>query len=126
MTWPPAASMRAAAAITSITMNGGTLLRPDAVSRPLARFLRVASSIGICYLNSGNQGPQKTGSWPQTSRIRWIVRAYIVSGPPPIPREGHVAPHRPAPENVEIDRPHHGGRARLGADACVGAIEGPA
>src|SRR5215510_11362651 len=29
MTWPPAASMRAAAAITSITMNGGTSLRAD-------------------------------------------------------------------------------------------------
>jgi predicted Zn-dependent protease len=42
--------MRAAAAITSITMNGGTLLRPDAVSRPLARSLNVASSIDICYL----------------------------------------------------------------------------
>src|ERR1700682_6445393 len=50
MTWPPAASMRAAAAITSITMNGGTLLRRDAVSRLLARSLSVASSIDICYL----------------------------------------------------------------------------
>src|SRR3954467_14838439 len=50
MTWPPAASIRAAAAITSITMNGGTSLRPDAVSRPLARSLSVASSIELCYL----------------------------------------------------------------------------
>src|ERR1700726_1596793 len=50
MTWPPAASMRAAAAITSITMKGGTSLRPDAVSRLLARSLGVASSIDICYL----------------------------------------------------------------------------
>ena len=33
MTRPPAASMRAAAAITSITMNGGTSLRADGVSR---------------------------------------------------------------------------------------------
>jgi predicted Zn-dependent protease len=41
--------MRAAAAITSITMNGGTSLRPDAVSRLLARSLSVASSIDICY-----------------------------------------------------------------------------
>jgi hypothetical protein len=32
-------------------MNGGTLLRPDAVSRPLARSLNVASSIDICYLS---------------------------------------------------------------------------
>jgi hypothetical protein len=29
MTWPPAASIRAAAAITSITMNGGTSLRTE-------------------------------------------------------------------------------------------------
>src|SRR4051812_32358631 len=31
-------------------MNGGTSLRPDAVSRPLARSLCVASSIELCYL----------------------------------------------------------------------------
>ena len=48
MTWPPEASIRAAAAITSITMNGGTSLRPDGVSRFLARSLSVASSIDIC------------------------------------------------------------------------------
>jgi hypothetical protein len=42
--------MRAAAAITSITMKGGTSLRRDAVKRPLARSLNVASSIDICYL----------------------------------------------------------------------------
>jgi len=47
--------MRAAAAITSITMNGGTSLRPDAVKRRadavkrfLALSLKVASSIDIC------------------------------------------------------------------------------
>src|ERR1051326_8737860 len=50
MTCPPAASMRAAAAITSITMNGGTSLRSDAANRPRARSLNVASSIDICYL----------------------------------------------------------------------------
>src|SRR3954471_8098600 len=49
MTSLPEASMRAAAAITSITMNGGTLLRPEAVSRVFARALSVASSIDICY-----------------------------------------------------------------------------
>src|SRR3981189_232614 len=49
MTWPPAASMRAAAAMTSITMNGGTSLLAEAVSRPFARSLSVASSIDICY-----------------------------------------------------------------------------
>ena len=42
--------LRAAAAITSITMNGGTSLRPDAVRSCLARSLSVASSIDICYL----------------------------------------------------------------------------
>src|ERR1700722_12624860 len=42
--------MRAAAAITSITMNGGTSLRRDAVRSCLARSLSVASSIDICYL----------------------------------------------------------------------------
>src|ERR1700742_3161847 len=69
MTWPPEASIRAAAAITSITMKGGTSLRAEAVNRrlaervlsarppvagplaePLARFLNVASGIDICYL----------------------------------------------------------------------------
>jgi hypothetical protein len=35
-TRPPAASMRAAAAITSITMNGGTSLRAEDLSRRLA------------------------------------------------------------------------------------------
>ena len=42
--------MRAAAAITSITMNGGTSLRLEGVSRLLARSVSVASSIDICYL----------------------------------------------------------------------------
>ena len=41
--------LRAAAAITSITMNGGTSLRAEAVRRFLARSLSVASSIDICY-----------------------------------------------------------------------------
>ncbi len=37
MTRPPVASMRAAAAMTSITMNGGTSLRAEgAISRRLA------------------------------------------------------------------------------------------
>ena len=42
--------MRAAAAITSITMKGGTSLRADAVTRLRARSLSVASNIEICYL----------------------------------------------------------------------------
>jgi hypothetical protein len=60
MTWPPAASMRAAAAITSITMKGGTSLRAEGVSSAAARSLSVDSSIDICYLhgrcpNSGSR-----------------------------------------------------------------------
>jgi hypothetical protein len=59
--------MRAAAAITSITMNGGTWLRPDAVNRRFARSLKVDSSIDICYLTGP---PPEMGRVPQTSLIR--------------------------------------------------------
>jgi hypothetical protein len=48
MTCPPPASIRAAAAMTSMTMKGGTWLRLDAVSTPAARFLDVASTMEIC------------------------------------------------------------------------------
>src|SRR3984957_3795113 len=81
MTCPPAASMRAAAAITSITMNGGTSLRPDAVKRCLARSLKVASNIDICYFRD------PIFSRPQTSRIPRFGRAYPVSAPPPIDKD---------------------------------------
>src|SRR6266568_6436505 len=68
MTWPPAASMRAAAAITSITMKGGTSLRPDAVSRVFARSLSVDSSIAICYLTGCRRirvpAPVTAPDWP--------------------------------------------------------------
>src|SRR3954468_22755394 len=53
ITWPPADSIRAAAAITSITMNGGTSLRADAVSRRLARSLGVVSCIGDLLSDRG-------------------------------------------------------------------------
>jgi len=53
MTWPPLASIRSAAAITSITMNGGTLLRADGAVRLAIRCsnvgITVASTIDICY-----------------------------------------------------------------------------
>src|SRR5882757_3967616 len=67
MTWPPSASIRAAAAITSITMKGGTSLRPDAVSRRFARSLKVDSSIDFCYLTrhmpkTGHRAPDKPHS----------------------------------------------------------------
>ena len=45
MTRPPAASMRAAAAITSITMNGGTSLRAEGVISRFAAFQH-RSSLG--------------------------------------------------------------------------------
>src|ERR1700737_3913172 len=47
MTWPPAASIRSAADITSITMNGGTSLRLEGESRSATRCLKIAS----CMLN---------------------------------------------------------------------------
>src|ERR1700723_3477111 len=63
--------MRAAAAITSITMNGGTSLRCDAVSRPLARSLNVASSIDICYFEVP-AGAAVNRSWePEVGQRRW-------------------------------------------------------
>src|ERR1035437_1096077 len=74
MTWPPAASMRAAAAITSITMNGGTSLRPDAVSRLLARSLTVASSIDICYLTQRRARTSETGHrCPRLAAFRGLL-----------------------------------------------------
>src|SRR5258708_13096273 len=96
MTWPPAASMRAAAAITSITMNGGTSLRPDAVARYFARSLSVASSIDICYV---------------TRRPRLAVFHGLVGhNPYPARRQSfidrHVAPHRAPQENIRPDPPH--------------------
>jgi hypothetical protein len=45
MTRPPAASMRAAAAITSITMNGGTSLRPEGAINRLAASNIVSRSL---------------------------------------------------------------------------------
>ena len=52
MTRPPAASMRAAAAITSITMNGGTSLRADGT---ISRF--AASSIDSIVREQGATAP---------------------------------------------------------------------
>src|SRR6187401_2913545 len=72
MTWPPAASIRAAAAITSMTMKGGTWLRPDACNRLLARSLNVASIMDICYLTPAHA--KNAGLVPRTSRIRRFVK----------------------------------------------------
>ena len=46
MTRPPAASMRAAAAITSITMNGGTSLRAEGA---ISRFAASSIDSTVCY-----------------------------------------------------------------------------
>src|SRR5471030_3206003 len=83
MTWPPSASIRAAAAITSITMNGGTSLRPDAVSSCLTRSLSVASRIDICYLTR----------CPRLAAFHGLLGAYIVSDPPPMDKD-HPMPLR--------------------------------
>src|SRR5215467_10818029 len=57
MTWPPAASIRSAADITSITMNGGTSLRLEAARRSATRSLEVDSSIMIDLLFDPMAGP---------------------------------------------------------------------
>ena len=49
-----------AAAITSMTMKGGTSLRPEACNRRPARSVNVASSMDICYLTPAHA---KTGDW---------------------------------------------------------------
>src|SRR3979409_2381126 len=118
MTWPPAASMRAAAAITSITMNGGTSLRPDGVRRPLARSLSVASSIDICYLT---QCPRLAAFHGLVGHIAYLARRQSF-------KDRHVAPHRATQENLQTDRAQRRGRAHDCANvigAC-GAGKGPA
>src|SRR5437879_191267 len=51
LTRPPAGSVQDQAAITSITMKGGTSLRADGVNKSVTRSLSVESSIDICYLH---------------------------------------------------------------------------
>jgi hypothetical protein len=65
MTWPPAASIRAAAAITSITMNGGTSLRREGSSHGPNLVLNVASCIEFCYSAGEPVGPVR-----ETGRLR--------------------------------------------------------
>src|SRR5262249_41665475 len=69
MTWPPATSIRSAELITSITMNGGTLLRVDAASRSATRSLMVASCIDICYFR-----PPDAQDWPHSRACKGISR----------------------------------------------------
>src|SRR5262245_28525045 len=94
ITWPPAASIRAAAAITSITMNGGTSLRPDAFNRRPARSRNVASCMDICYLTPVHT--ENGALVPRTSRIRRFLRTYRLSRPQPITIDRtmlSIAPH---------------------------------
>src|ERR1700675_9508 len=78
MTCPPAASMRAAAAITSITMNGGTSLRPDGVSNVFTRSLSVASCIDFCYLGGYRRfqvpEPVTAPDWPHSVACYSVFR----------------------------------------------------
>jgi len=76
MTCPPAASIRAAAAITSITIKGGTSLRADGVSRVFTRSPSIASRIDICYLPDATDLRFPGRIPPQTGRIRWLVIAF--------------------------------------------------
>src|SRR6202171_1095352 len=118
MTWPPAASMRAAAAITSITMNGGTSLRPDAVSRLLARSPRATSSIDICYL-----------TWcPRLAAFHGLVGHIAYPARRQSFKNHDVVPPDAAKKNLEIDRHDCRGGAHHCAYVCwaCAAAEGPA
>src|SRR5690242_19263158 len=80
--------------MTSITMNGGTSLRPDACNRPRARSLNVASSMDICYLTPASV--ENGALVPRTSLIRRFLRTYSLSRPQPITIDRSmisIAPH---------------------------------
>ena len=99
-------------------MNGGTSLRPDAVKQ----------ASGAVSQGRFKHRYLLFGPVPQTSRIPRFVRAYPVSGPPPIIKDRHVAPSADPPTSLEADRARDRGCAR----ACAGVIdagaagEGPA
>src|SRR6201995_3702698 len=67
MTWPPSASIRSAADITSITMKGGTSLRVEAESSSIARCLNVVSCMLLNLLFDPTGGPWEPG--PQRPRL---------------------------------------------------------
>src|SRR5665213_816299 len=119
MTWPPAASIRAAAAITSITMNGGTSLRPEAVSSPFARSLNVASSIDFCYFGRcPSPCPRLAAFGGLLGHISYPIRRQRL-------KTLHAATYRAGPENAEPDRARRSGRDRCFAGRGAGAGEGP-
>jgi len=80
--------MRAAAAITSITMKGGTSLRAEGVSSAVARSLSVDSSIDICYLH---RAFAEFRFPPQTGRIRRLVIAFCSEAIPAWVKKKRVA-----------------------------------
>src|SRR6185436_9613910 len=129
--------MRAAAAITSITMKGGTSLRRDAVSRVLARSPNVDSRMAICYFLGRRRfrvpAPVTAPDWPysvdpysvfrgkktrQNKRLTpgsdlirpgpfHAARAYAPSSI--AKRSLHAAPYRAPQNDAETDRPRHCG-----------------
>ena len=130
ITWPPAASIRAAAAITSITMNGGTSLRLDAVKSR-------SGAVSQCrfkhrYLLFRPDRPDRNRnrcrhSVPKTSRIPRLVRAYPVIRPTANrQRLPMLLRHRArARKLLGLTARHGGGSAGLGAGrALAGAGEG--
>ena len=93
MTRPPAASMRAAAAITSITMNGGTSLRAEGT---ISRF--AASSIDSTVRYQGGNRPAVAafGGFGR-SIVAGATARYQLAGPDamgPIPRRMRAANRR--------------------------------
>src|ERR1700704_2640831 len=110
--------MRSAAAITSITMNGGTLLRSDAVSRFFARSLSVASSIVICYLPSGC--PRLAAFGGLVGHSSYPARRQSQR---PLEKTLNAASHRATQKHLEADGADHSGRTCRCANTCACANE---
>src|SRR6201747_2692736 len=116
MTCPPAASILAAAAITSITMNGGTSLRAYGVSRVFTRSLSVASCIDFCYLGGYRRyrvpEPVTAPDWPH-SKACYFMACYSVfrrsdTGPRQESEPNRIRPIRTRPltdRHLIKDRP---------------------
>src|ERR1700692_2771349 len=109
--------MRAAAAITSITMNGGTSLRPEAVNRPFACSLSIASSIDLCYFTGC---PRLALFGGLVGHIRYQTRRQSFHL-----KTADAAPLSATWENKEAHRRRYRGRARSCANSSPGAAGGP-
>src|ERR1043166_9848687 len=117
MTWPPAASIRSAADITSITMNGGTSLRLEAESRSATRCLKFAS----CMMNLlFDPAP---ALWEPECRRPAVFGRLLGHIPYPAkgqsPNTAHAARPRLAQETSRPDRGSARGRAGAGPDATA-------